>query len=172
MAVEIILTGAIDGTNGTDGNPSFTLTESPLSSAAFFLFRNGVLQADGTHYTRADTAISFLAPYIPVSGDILSAYGDTSAVPTTPVATISAALVRLTPRKIYKDDLRLATTPNPATVNELVMGAGRQDLTPCDFLVLSNLTQATGDAGAAAAGVPVGALYWNTTTSRVHAREV
>lgn len=67
VMTEIAVSGVQDGVNVT-----FTLASAPMNT--LFLFLNGVLLAYGVGYTRATTTITFLAPYIPQSGDIIRAY--------------------------------------------------------------------------------------------------
>ncbi len=67
----IAVTGTINGTNGSDGNAIFTLATIP---AVLKLYRNGLL-VDPTHYTLNGTTLTFLIPYIPVTGDTLLAEG-------------------------------------------------------------------------------------------------
>lgn len=58
--------GTINGVNAT-----FTLTQTP---STLLLFRNGVEQLLGTNYTLAGSTITFLAGYIPQTGDSLDSY--------------------------------------------------------------------------------------------------
>jgi len=67
-----IVSGAINGTNGSDGNPLFTLSQTPTFLE---LFKNGVHQIPNISYTRSGSLITFLAPNIPVTGDLLYALG-------------------------------------------------------------------------------------------------
>lgn len=69
----------------------------------------------------------------------------------------------LTPRLLAKEDLMLTTTPNPATVNVIVLGAGSVPVTPIDAVLLGQFVQAVNDAAAATAGVAVGMVYYNLT---------
>ncbi len=72
---QITLSGAVNGTTGLDGNPTFTLAQLPTSGLFFELFNNGILMTSGTQYTRSNQTITFVSPYIPVTGDRLAAYG-------------------------------------------------------------------------------------------------
>lgn len=59
--------GAINGTNGSDGNAVFTLAHSPLGTP--ILLKNGQGMTRGVAYTLATNVLTYLAPYIPVAGD-------------------------------------------------------------------------------------------------------
>jgi hypothetical protein len=82
-------------------------------------------------------------------------------------------VVTITPRKIYLEDL--ATTSNASGETASVTVAGEasnpQTLNKIALLLLTDLTQAANDAAAAAAGVAVGQVYYNTTNSAPHARQ-
>lgn len=69
----ITVSGAVNGTNGYDGNSIFVLGVSP---SYLQLFRNGALQAESVVFTRVGKTITFITPYIPVSGDVLLASGE------------------------------------------------------------------------------------------------
>ncbi len=58
-----VITGAITGTTGSDGNPTFTLNVSPLF---LLLLKNNLPQRPGLDYTLSGNVITFLAPQIPV----------------------------------------------------------------------------------------------------------
>lgn len=73
-------------------------------------------------------------------------------------------VIQISPRKIHKEDLATTTTRGETAV-ENVMGLGSTTLTKVDAIFLSDLTAAADDAAAATAGVGVGYLYFNTTTS-------
>jgi hypothetical protein len=75
----------------------------------------------------------------------------------------------ITPRPIYIEDLAKTTTRG-ATEEVEVLGVGTVTLRKCDLLSLSDIAAAASDATAALAGVPVGGLYYSTTTGHVHAR--
>lgn len=76
----------------------------------------------------------------------------------------------LTPRKTFKEDLHLTTDPNAPQVSSEVLGVGIVPLTPIDAVFYSAFTQASNDATAAAAGVAVGFIYYNTTSGALKAR--
>ena len=63
-------TGTIDGTTGSDGNDTFTLSISPNPAASLILTKNGQQIYEGTAFTLSGKTITYLAPYIPVVGDI------------------------------------------------------------------------------------------------------
>lgn len=62
--VTFAITGTINGTNGSDGNDTFTLDQIP---DVLLLFKNGVLQEEDASYTLSDNTIVFLPPNIPVA---------------------------------------------------------------------------------------------------------
>src|SRR3990167_4362885 len=61
--------GTVNGTNGTDGNPTFTLSATPTSGSVH-LYVNGIRQKeDGSEdYTISGLTITFISPSIPISG--------------------------------------------------------------------------------------------------------
>ena len=65
--------GSISGTDGTDGNATFTIANAPTSNAVIWLYKNGVLQivGAGNDFTISGTTITFLSGAIPISGDKL-----------------------------------------------------------------------------------------------------
>lgn len=79
-----------------------------------------------------------------------------------PVSTI-------TPRLICKEDLNRTTTRGETTTAE-VLGAGLVTLNKVDLWFLSDYTAAANDAAAAAAGVEVFEIYYNTTRNKLKAR--
>ena len=76
----------------------------------------------------------------------------------------------LTPRLIYAQDVALTTNPNAPDVSQEVLGVGVVPLSPIDAVLYSAFTQAANDAAAAAAGVALGFIYYNTTFSALKAR--
>ncbi len=66
------ITGTIDGTNGSDGNATFSLSATPTFLE---LFKNGSHQIPNISYTRSGATITFLAPNIPIVDDLLYALG-------------------------------------------------------------------------------------------------
>lgn len=64
--------GAINGTNGSDGNAVFTLAHAPIANP--ILAKNGQIMVQGVAYTLAGNTITFIAPYIPITGDVLTAW--------------------------------------------------------------------------------------------------
>lgn len=67
--------GAITGTDGTDGNATFTLAFAPTSTSVIWLYKNGVLQTygSGNDYTISSLTITFNSGAIPLAGDSLRA---------------------------------------------------------------------------------------------------
>ena len=61
--------GTINGTTGSDGNATFTLSHTPLSGTPVAIYRNGIRLTSGTDYTVAGAVINALAPNIPITGD-------------------------------------------------------------------------------------------------------
>jgi hypothetical protein len=78
----------------------------------------------------------------------------------------------ITPRKLYVEDLDLTTNASGATASTNVLGAPSNPVTvnKIDMVRLTQFTQAANDAAAAAAGVNLGEVYYNTTNSKLHAR--
>ena len=62
-------TGAITGTTGSDGNPTFTLAQTPNPAGSLILVLTGVVQLQGTDYTLAVATITYVAPKIPIAGN-------------------------------------------------------------------------------------------------------
>ena len=113
-------TGTINGTTGSDGNATFTLSETPYSDASVQVYVGGTFMRQGTHYTIADDTITFLAPYIPVVNDEIDVtYYPESDEPTTnptevqevPSGTINGANVTFT----------LSETPSSAAAVSLYL---------------------------------------------------
>lgn len=67
-------TGTINGTNGTDGNPTFTLPSAPSPAASLQLYKNGQEMVVGTAFTLSTLTITYLTGFIPVTGDIHRAW--------------------------------------------------------------------------------------------------
>lgn len=80
--------------------------------------------------------------------------------------------VTITPRKLFKEDLQLTTSPNAAASNQTVLGLGTVALNPIDAVLYSSFTQASSDTTAAAGGVDAGEVYYNTTRNRLKASAV
>jgi hypothetical protein len=78
-------------------------------------------------------------------------------------------IVTIIPRKLYKEDFDLASSPGDTETVE-VLGAGSVELTKFSTILLDELTPASNDANAASAGVLVGQMYYNTTNSKPHTR--
>lgn len=78
----------------------------------------------------------------------------------------------ITPRLIYLQDL--ATTDNPSGEKEPVNVMGETAnpvmLDRIPLVLLTSFVQASDDDDAMSKGVPLGGLYYNTTTGKLHAR--
>jgi hypothetical protein len=62
--------GACTGTDGTDGNPLFTLAHAPSPAASLHAESRGVGNLfAGVHYTLAGATMTFLSGFIPLAGD-------------------------------------------------------------------------------------------------------
>lgn len=61
--------GTINGSNA-----AFTLAQAPSPALSLSLFRNGALLKPSTEYTLSGTAVTFVSPVIPQTGDRLIAY--------------------------------------------------------------------------------------------------
>lgn len=67
------LTGAINGTTGSDGNATFTLRHTPADTNIVVLGdRNGQKLTKGVDFTVAGNVITMISPEIPRTGDSLS----------------------------------------------------------------------------------------------------
>lgn len=64
--------GSINGTDGTDGNATFTLAATPTAGSVH-LYLNGLRLKLTTDYTISGTTITILAPNIPITGSTLLA---------------------------------------------------------------------------------------------------
>ncbi len=99
--------GLVNGTNG-----SFTLSQTPSPTVSLALYRNGLIQANGTDYTSAGQNITFMSTSIPKTGDILQAFyrviGTTQSVTfadsETPSGAVNGTNLVFT----------LAASPNPS----------------------------------------------------------
>jgi hypothetical protein len=78
--------------------------------------------------------------------------------------------VTITPRKLFKEDLQLTTSPNAPTLSQTVLGLGTVPLTQIDAVFYSAFTQASNDSSAGTLGVNIGDIYYNTTTNTLRAR--
>lgn len=84
------------------------------------------------------------------------------------MATPAAGLA--IPRLIAVEDLAASAAPGQTFVDEVLgLGPG-QVLTKIPITLLTQLKSAANDAAAAAAGVNVGQIYYNTTETALHAR--
>lgn len=68
------ITGAIDGTDGSDGNAVFTLSAMP-TAGTLKVAKNGIIQTPNSSYVLSGLTISFVAPNIPIAGSTLLAWG-------------------------------------------------------------------------------------------------
>lgn len=75
------------------------------------------------------------------------------------------SIVTIIPRKIFLEDLHISTSNAPATVDQEVAGVGTVPLTPISVMLYSDLHPYADDSAAAAGGIGVGYMYWNSTTS-------
>lgn len=82
---------------------------------------------------------------------------------STPAAAV------LTPRLISLEDLNVTNVPGTQNT-DTVLGLGPATVTKVPITLLTQLVSATSDANAAAQGVPVGGIYFLSTTSTLHAR--
>jgi hypothetical protein len=70
IAKPLTILGSLTGTNGSDGNPFFTLSAVPLF---LNLFKNGQLMYPGVAYNLIGNVVSFISPYVPLTTDLLEA---------------------------------------------------------------------------------------------------
>ncbi len=65
-------TGTINGTDGTDGNASFTLPSTPSPAASLRLYKTdvgtAVLMIVGVHYNLSTATITYTSGNIPITG--------------------------------------------------------------------------------------------------------
>lgn len=67
---EEVPSGTIDGVN-----LSFTLTHNVFPTSSLLLYKDGVLQVQGTHYTLSNHLITFISPFQPDTGqDLFASY--------------------------------------------------------------------------------------------------
>ena len=80
--------------------------------------------------------------------------------------------ITLTPRKIYLEDLATTTTQAGETEAVTVLGAAVNPVTlnKLALVLLTQFTAAANDVAAAAAGVALGEVYYNTTASKLYSR--
>ncbi len=81
-------------------------------------------------------------------------------------------IVTITPRKIYLEDVATTTTASGETASVNVAGeaSNPQTLHKLALVLLTQFTAAANDAAAAADGVALGQVYYNTTASALYAR--
>ena len=80
--------------------------------------------------------------------------------------------VTITPRKVFLEDLELSTSHAPATSDQEVGGVGTVPLTPISAVLYSAFGAYSNDTTAAAGGVILGQIYYNTTYGALFARRV
>jgi hypothetical protein len=78
--------------------------------------------------------------------------------------------VTITPRKIFLEDLELSTSTAPSTSNQYVGGLGTVPLTPISAVLYSAFGAYSNDTTAAAGGIALGQIYYNTTSNALFAR--
>lgn len=76
----------------------------------------------------------------------------------------------VTSRKLFKEDLYTSTDHTPATVNQTVGGVGTVALTPVNAFFYSDVGAYANDAAAAAGGLNVGDLYYDSVNLRLRVR--
>lgn len=64
--------GAVNGTTGSDGNAAFALAHTPISTVLMDIYVDGVRQPPA-RYGRVNNIVTFLAPYIPITGSTIYA---------------------------------------------------------------------------------------------------
>lgn len=78
----------------------------------------------------------------------------------------------LTVRPLYQEDFDPTTIPSGNTVTVNVLSVGAVPLTRVPLTLLTQLFSAANDAAAAAGGVSVGQIYYNTTDTSLHTRMI
>jgi hypothetical protein len=68
--------GAINSTNGTDGNNTLTLAQTPVASTVH-VYRNGQLDTPGVNYDVFAGTVVFQPGYNPITGDTVEIFYDT-----------------------------------------------------------------------------------------------
>jgi hypothetical protein len=63
--------GTINGTTGSDGNPTFTLSRVPLATTPVNVYLRGKRLLLTTEYTISGVTLTLIAPNIPLTGDVL-----------------------------------------------------------------------------------------------------
>src|SRR4051812_4305708 len=72
-AVGEVLGGTPTGTTGSDGVATFTLAHAPTDPTRVEITSDGLRRASGVHYTVSGQNVTFIAPFIPLSGAVLLA---------------------------------------------------------------------------------------------------
>jgi hypothetical protein len=78
--------------------------------------------------------------------------------------------VTITPRKLFQEDLNLTTDYTPTPSSQYVGGIGTLPLTPINAVLYSSFGAYTNDTTAAAGGIALGQIYYNTTSHALFAR--
>jgi hypothetical protein len=80
--------------------------------------------------------------------------------------------ITLTPRLIYLEDVATTANASGETANVNVLGAAVNPvaLNKIPVVLLTDFTQAANDVAAGVAGVAVGFVYYNTTSSALKTR--
>lgn len=81
-----------------------------------------------------------------------------------------SSVYRITPRKLFLEDLQVTTDHTPTTSTQYVLGAGNVPLTPIAAVLYSAFGSYANDSVAAAGGVPIGGIYFSTTYNTLHTR--
>ncbi len=66
-----IPTGTINGTNGTDGNATFTLPNTPDPTTSLIVVKTRAVMQLNVDYTLSGTTLTFLSPQIPITGEVI-----------------------------------------------------------------------------------------------------
>jgi hypothetical protein len=69
-AYDITPTGTINGTDGTDGNPTFTFPNAPNPPGSLQFFKNGRKMMQGIDGTLSGAVWTYASGSIPVTGDV------------------------------------------------------------------------------------------------------
>ena len=66
--------GLINSTDGSDGNGTYTLANTPNPAGSLQLFVTSTLMVSAVHFTLAVATITFIAPFNPLTGESLRAW--------------------------------------------------------------------------------------------------
>lgn len=81
-----------------------------------------------------------------------------------------SSVYRITPRKLFLEDIQVTTDHTPTPSTQYVLGAGNVPLTPVALVLYSAFGSYANDAAAAAGGVAIGSIYYSTTYNSLHTR--